>query len=92
MRDFRGFFHRHSLGIVLTAGFLTLTLYSLGAGWFEYQQDQAAHAQPVQATGFWLWWTWEYSTSILADVFGAMLLVLLTKRLREIGSAEDRDS
>ena len=38
--------------------------------------------------GFWLWWWYEYSMSLVADCFGALLLVVVTKYTREKGSAE----
>ena len=37
---------------------------------------------------FWIWWSWEYNVSLLADTFGVILIVLLTKWLYEQGSEE----
>jgi len=74
----------HSLMLVLSFFFTVLTAYSLLMGYQEYQRAEQV------TDGFWLWWTWEYSTSLVADVFGAMLLVFLTKRLHEKGSAESK--
>lgn len=85
----RAWVREHSLSLVLFGAFAALTLYSLIAGWFEYGQDVAQG--PVTVGGFLVWFSWEYTTSILADVFGALLLVILTKHLREQGSPESGD-
>lgn len=84
----RKWLRRHGLGVTLVATFLAFTAATLILGWHEYAAEQSEHGQPVDDAGFWLWWAWEYAMSLVADVFGACLLVLLTKRLREVGSAE----
>lgn len=81
--------HKHGLGITLGLIFATITATTIIVGYQEYASEQADHGQPP-GDGFWLWWTFEYSMSLVADVFGAILLVVLTKRLREIGSAESK--
>lgn len=81
---------RHSLGLTLAGMFAVFTVATIGFGWHEYTAEQQAHGQPVDTAGFWLWWAWEYCMSLVADCFGACLLVLLTKRLREAGSAESK--
>jgi hypothetical protein len=35
-----------------------------------------------------VWWGWEYQVSLVADTYGVILVVLLTKWLYERGSAE----
>lgn len=84
----RSFLRRHGLGLTLTGVFLTFTAATLALGWHEYSSEQATHGQPADLAGFWWWWSYEYLMSLVADVFGACLLVLLTKHLRETGSAE----
>lgn len=65
-------------------------MLTLVVGWFEFVSEEESHGQPVEVWVFVRWWSFEYSMSLVADVFGAILLVKLTKRLREIGSAEDK--
>lgn len=81
---------KHSLGLVLL-GFLALfTAATLILGQYEYAAEQTAHGQPADPAGFWVWWTFEYAMSLVADVFGLVLIVFLTKRLYELGSAESK--
>lgn len=75
------FLHKHGLSLALISIFTIQTAISLVYG------RQVWLADPVAT--FWTWWIWEYNTSLVADVFGAILLVILSKRLREVGSAED---
>jgi hypothetical protein len=82
------FLRRHGLGLTLAGMFLTFTAVTLVTGWFEFASEQRVHGQPVTVGDFWLWWVFEYSMSLVADIFGALILVMLTKRLFEIGSAE----
>jgi hypothetical protein len=37
-----------------------------------------------------MWWGWEYNISVVADTYCVLLIVLLSKWLREVGSAEDK--
>jgi hypothetical protein len=87
----RAWWRRHSLSTVLFAGFFLLTTYSAVTGWWEYQQDVLQPGAPLTFGGYLVWFSWEYATSILADVFGAWVLVILTKKLREAGSPESGD-
>lgn len=88
----RGFWRRHSLSLTLIAIFAAFTAATLILGWSEFAAEQSAHNEQVSVGQFWRWWVFEYAMSLVADVFGAILLVTLTKRLREIGSAEDKES
>jgi hypothetical protein len=81
----------HGLGVALVVIFAILTSLTLLTGWPEFQAEQLDHGQPVVVSDFWRWWVFEYSMSLVADVFGAILLVLLTKSLWEKGSAESKD-
>lgn len=40
---------------------------------------------------FGVWCLWEYNLNLLADTFGVILIVLLSKRLVESGSAESKE-
>jgi hypothetical protein len=75
----------HSLVIVLTSTLAVMTVYSMLVGYQVWQQDRAGNGP------FWLWWSWEYNESILADVFGGLVLVYSTKKFREAGSPESGD-
>lgn len=75
------FWKRHGLSVTLISVLVIQSLASMHFGYKVWLAD------PVES--FWVWWLYEYNTSLVADVFGAILLVLLSKRLREIGSAED---
>lgn len=84
----RDWWRQHSLGTVLVAVFLGFTATAFLTGHHVYVEDQAAHHQPADWAGFWWWISFEYSMSLVADVFGACLLVLGSKWWREVGSAE----
>jgi hypothetical protein len=85
------FWQKHSLSIALISIMTIQTALSLIFGYQVWLGDQENWGLPTSDTGqFFIWWTYEYQTSLVADVFGAILLVLLTKRLRESGSAEDK--
>ena len=86
-----GFVQRHSLSIVLI---VILVLQSIGfwyLGKMIFVSEERAHGvkNPKEAD-FRVWYWGEMTVSILADTYGAILLVVLTKRLREIGSSEDK--
>jgi hypothetical protein len=84
----RDWLRKHSLGLALTAMFVLMTAFTIVTGIPEFRTEQADHGQPFAWPAFWLWWSHEYMLSLVADVFGALILVLMTKRLYEIGSAE----
>jgi hypothetical protein len=79
----RGWLRRHSLSSTLIAIWASFTLASLLLGRAKY----AAEAEPIS---FWVWWWYEYSMSLVADCFGALLLVVVTKYTREQDSAESK--
>jgi hypothetical protein len=82
------FWQRHSLSIVLAAILLAQTALALWAGHSVWVDDQTVHNQPLDYQDFWIWFIWEYNISLVADTFGVILIVLLSKRLEEEGSAE----
>lgn len=71
----------HSLSLILVVLMVAQTALALWAGRQVYLAEQL----PV---GFWTWWAWEYNVSLVADTFGVLLVVILTKFYRERGSAE----
>jgi hypothetical protein len=89
---------RHSLGVVLITLLVLQTAHALWAGHRVWQTEALVDAtilgkpmpdvQTWLSWDFWLWWGWEYQVSLVADTFGAVLLVMLSKWLYEEGSAE----
>jgi hypothetical protein len=83
----------HSLSLVIAAILIVQTLYALYAGSYVFTREEPFGPDVTTWTGpFWVWWTWEYSISIVADTYGVLLIVLLSKWLREVGSSEDTGS
>jgi hypothetical protein len=83
----------HSLSLVLAAILLAQTAWMVWTGHAEWLAEQADHGQlaagwPLE---FWRWWSYEYAASTVADTYGVLLVVLLTKWLFERGSAESKD-
>lgn len=59
----------------------------------DWTSDQQAHGQPTGLwPDYWLHYTAEWFVSVLADTYGALLLVLFTKWFFEQGSAESQGS
>lgn len=84
----RQFWEDHSLGIVLVAIFVVQLVASAGLGWLNYVSDQRTHEQPVEASGYWIWFGQAMLISLIADTYGALILVFGTKWWREKYSAE----
>jgi hypothetical protein len=82
------FWERHSLSLVLAAILFAQTCLALWAGHTVWVGEQTVHGQPLEYADFWVWFIWEYNISLVADTFGVILIVLLSKRLEEQGSAE----
>ncbi|KQV26650.1 MULTISPECIES: hypothetical protein [unclassified Microcella] len=82
------FWQRHSLSIVLAAILVVQTLVAVLAGHHVWVGEQEHAGAPLEASEFWIWFFWEYNISIVADTYGVILIVLLSKRLVEKGSAE----
>ncbi len=85
------FLQRHSLSIVLAVILLAQTVAAMAAGHHVWVGEQRVHEQPLEIAEFWIWWFWEYNLSIVADTYGVILIVLLSKRLVEEDSAESKD-
>ena len=84
------FWQRHSLSIVLAAILFAQTLFAILAGHHIWVGEQEHAGAPLEADEFWIWFFWEYNISIVADTYGVILIVLLSKRLVERGSAESK--
>jgi hypothetical protein len=82
------FWQRHSLSIVLATILIAQTCLALWAGNHVWVGEQTSHGDPLDYREFWIWFVWEYNISLVADTFGVILIVLLSKRLEEEGSAE----
>jgi hypothetical protein len=82
------FWQQHSLSVVLAVILFVQTVAAILAGRHVWVGEQEAHGLPLQAGEFWIWWFWEYNISLVADTFGVILIVLLSKRLEEAESAE----
>lgn len=84
----REFWEDHSLGIILTAIFAAQLIASAALGWLNYVSDSEAHKQPVEMAGYWVWFGQAMLISLIADTYGALILVFGTKWWREKYSAE----
>lgn len=73
----------HSLSIALVIILLVWMAVSMIAGYRQWA------AEDVQIE-FWVWYVYEWFMSTLADVFGVLLIVLLSKWFFERGSAESK--
>lgn len=84
-----GWFRRHSLSIVLWAFLIVQSVVFHFTRLPEWVSEQAAHGESAALwPGYWLHYSSEWFVSVLADTYGALLLVLLTKWFYEEGSAE----
>ena len=93
-RKFHGSWVRnHSLSIVLIILLIVQSLVFHFTEMPDWVSEQQAHGEPTALwPAYWLHYTAEWSVSVLADTYGALLLVLLTKWFFEQGSAESEGS
>lgn len=81
----------HSLSLILVGLLVIQTVHAIWAGHIVWLSDQQGHEQPIQnawGSDFWIWWSYEYNVSLVADTFGVLLIVILTKWFYERGSSE----
>ena len=80
----------HSLSMVLATVLISQTAYAIWSGHYVWLQDSRTHGDKVSGwpADFWIWWSWEYNVSLVADTFGVILIVLLSKWFYERGSSE----
>jgi hypothetical protein len=81
----------HSLSLVFAFLYLAFSTATVFFGQIEFTSEQEMHGLPYRAGEFWQWWGFEYTMSLVADLFGALALVVFTKRFYERGSAESRE-
>ena len=79
----------HSLSIVLAAIVAFQLAGTLGFGWFSYSSDAEEHHQAVTLGGYAIEMTYQIFLSIIADTYGVLLIVLLSKWFYERGSQEN---
>jgi hypothetical protein len=85
-------FKRHSLSLVLSGLLIAQTVHAMMAGAYVWNREQPlGDAIPAWGREFWVWWSWEYNVSLVADTFGVLLIVVLSKWLYEEGSAESSE-
>ena len=83
----------HSLSLVLGALLLIQSVVFHFARLPEWVSEQVAHGESTGLwPNYWLHYWSEWFVSILADTYGALILVLLTKWFFEQGSAESQGS
>lgn len=92
----KDFFGKHGLSLVLLAILLLQSIDYFFIGHQQWVDQQRVYAkilneEPQIGYGDYLnQYRAEMMVSLLADTYGAILLVILTKKLRESGSAESR--
>lgn len=83
---------RHSLSIVLWIILVVQSIVFHFTRLPEWVGEQTAHGESTALwPQYWLHYSSEWFVSVLADTYGALLLVVLTKWLYEQGSAESKD-
>ena len=84
---------RHSLSLVLVAILVVQTVIFHVTELPDWTAEQRTHGESTAMwPGYWLHFTAEWFVSVLADTYGALLLVVLTKWFYEEGSAESQGS
>lgn len=80
----------HSLSLVVGAILLVQTVWVVYSGHVEWLSQQRDHGggETGWPLEFWQWWSFEFVNSLVADTYGVLLIVLLTKWFYERGSDE----
>lgn len=87
--DHDNWFLKHSLSLVLIGILLAQSVAFHFTRLPEWTAEQQAHGEATAMwPDYWLHFSSEWFVSVLADTYGALLLVLLTKWFYESGSAE----
>lgn len=80
---------RHSLSLVLVAILVAQSAAFHFTEVPDWTSEQMAHGEPTALwPAYWLHYAAEWFVSVLADTYGALLLVVLTKWFYEQGSSE----
>lgn len=81
----------HSLSLALSAVFFVQVGFYLRGAWPAFKQEAKHQAEGAAVGDFLVYAFTEMNLSILADTYGALLLVLFTKWFWERGSAEGKE-
>lgn len=85
----KGWFMSHSLSIVLVVILVAQSVVFHFTRLPEWASEQVVHGESTALwPQYWLHYSSEWFVSVLADTYGALLLVVLTKWFYEKGSAE----
>lgn len=91
--DHRSWILRHSLSLVLVVLLVAQSIAFHLTELPDWVQEQRAHGGSTALwPAYWLHYGAEWFVSVLADTYGALLLVLLTKWFYEQGSEESGDA
>ena len=83
----------HSLSLIIAGMLMVQTTWAIWSGSYVFSRElPLGDTSPAWSSGFWIWWSWEYTISLVADTYGVLLIVLLSKWFREVGSSEDSGS
>lgn len=87
-----GWVKRHSLSLALVGFVLAQLLTTLVTGHRDWVTEEAAHGKTVSGwpTEFWWHWGYDYATSLAAEPWGVLVIVMLSKWLYEAKSAESK--
>jgi len=86
------FVRRHSLSIALLIVFIGQCVIVWYSGYADWKSDQITHKQDVAIwPGYTIYFVYQMAVSIVADTYGALLLVLFAKWFYEAGSPESND-
>lgn len=88
----KSWFKRHSLSIALVTLLIVQAIVVLVTGYPQFASDAQTHGDTVQIGAFLIWFTYEMFVSVIADTYGALLLVLFAKWFYEEGSPESEGS
>lgn len=82
---------RHSLSLVLVVILVAQSVAFHFTELPDWTGEQRAHGEPTALwPAYWLHYMAEWFVSVLADTYGALLLVVLTKWFYEQGSDESK--
>lgn len=89
--DHENWILRHSLSLVLIMLLVVQSVVFHFTALPDWLSEQSAHGEPTRLwPDYWLHYSAEWFVSILADTYGALLLVVLTKWFYEVGSEESK--
>lgn len=96
MKAFKDFIKEHSLSLVLIAILLVQSADYFFIGYNNWKTQEQVYSKilgeepKLNYSEYFSTYRAEMMVSLLADTYGAILLVILTKHLKEQGSAESK--